>query len=796
MDESLIQDFLTESGELVEQLDSDLLALEDADDQCDLLNSIFRALHTIKGAASFLNLPEVTAFAHVAEFALDKLRKGETEVSEHVVDCLLRSVDVIRLQMGQLETGEAPNAGPDDLVAQLEAIAAGVAEANAEADAAIAGGAAPGAMTDETAAEDADDGPTDSANPPAPYGGIARQLELSPEKRDVLPFMVDDLRESAAKLSEAVEGLAGGESERRASAEAAADVCESVEATAEYYDLEFLKEFVGLLARVMVAAPGMADDAIAEAALRLRAGQTIMLTMADGLRDALAYEWPIETFAERTERLVDGKANSGEVNDPEALLIAEAVWMARDTDGATTPTEQSAAPASDPASPPQGAGDREASGRADPTVEPTADDAPSPSTGDAKRVEPKADSRGAAEQTIRVEVGRLESLLNLVGEMTLTKNQVLGVTRELSGHDVSQEFVEKVTTISSDLDRLTAELQVGVMRTRMQPLDKLFGRYPRIVRDLAKKTGKKVNLEIVGGDTEVDKSVLELLGDPLVHMLRNSVDHGLETPEDREASGKQATGTLVLAAEHQGGHVRIVIEDDGKGIDRKRIGPKAVERGLVSEDALAAMSDEDVFQFIFAAGFSTADQVSDLSGRGVGMDVVRTNINELNGSVRVRSTLGQGTSVEILIPLTVAIMPAMMVGIGDADYAVPLSSIEEIVRYIEGDAETVAGQPVMRLRERVLPLVDMRTTLECESTDCADGFTVIVSVGQERAGLIVDRLIGQQEVVIKPLGDDYTTGGPFSGATIRENGDVSLILDVVKLLRSCETQERPAASAA
>jgi two-component system chemotaxis sensor kinase CheA len=786
MDESLIQDFLTESGELVERLDGELLELESAEDPADLLNSIFRALHTIKGAASFLSLPTVTSFAHVAEFALDKLRKGEAQVNEHVIDCLLRSVDVVRSQLEQIESGSQPKAGPDDLIAQLEAIAAGADAVAAEAEAAVAGAGASDGSSEE--------GP--DAGEPAiavPHAGSATPLELTPEKKDVLPFMVDDLLEAAAKLRDACEGLAGGDSECTASAEAAADVCESVEATAEYYDLAFVKEFVGVLSRLAAATPKLEGRARLDARLRVASGALVLEDAAEVLRQAASPEWPIDVFHKRAEALIAGEPSEDDLvdeteTDPAAVLRSDGLWPA-DDQGAAAPDAAGASPSasqSDVSEPTPGPASAAASG-------PTSSDS-APASSGPPAASKKPDAKSSGDQTIRVEVARLEALLNLVGEMTLTKNQVLGVSRELREQDVPQEFVEKVTAISSDLDRLTAELQVGVMRTRMQPLDKLFGRYPRIIRDLAKATGKKVNLEIVGGETEVDKSVLELLGDPLVHMLRNSVDHGLEGPADRAAAGKPEVGVVVLSAEHQGGHVRIAIEDDGRGICRQRIGAKAVEKGLATEETVAAMSDEEVFQFIFAAGFSTADQVSDLSGRGVGMDVVRTNISALNGVVGVRSTLGAGTTIEILIPLTVAIMPAMMVGIRDADYAIPLSSIEEIVRYVPGETDSVRGRPVMRLRERVLPLVDMRSKLDhsCEGGEA--GFSVIVGVGQEKAGLIVDRLIGQQEVVIKPLDDEFTTGGPFSGATIREDGDVSLILDVVKLLRCHESTEAAAAA--
>lgn len=386
--------------------------------------------------------------------------------------------------------------------------------------------------------------------------------------------------------------------------------------------------------------------------------------------------------------------------------------------------------------------------------------------------------------------------MNLVGEMVLTKNQVLGVTRQLRGTELPQEMLEAVGTVAGALDRLTGELQMGVMRTRMQPLGKLFGKYPRIIRDLAQKTNKRVDLVIEGGDTEVDKTVLEMLGDPLVHMLRNSVDHGLEEPQDRLAAGKDETGTIRLTASHQGGHVCVTIADDGRGISREVIASKAVEKGLATPESVASMSDSEIFAFIFAAGFSTAAQVSDLSGRGVGMDVVRTNITKLGGQINVDSTLGEGTTIEVSIPLTVAIMPAMIVGVGENEYAVPITCIHEIVRPEPEDLSSVAGKPVMRLRESVLPLVDTPAMLNEPGSEDERVFVVVVSVGQQSAGLIVDRIVGQQEVVIKPLEDEYTQGGPFSGATIREDGEVSLILDAAQVIRTANATDTCALQAA
>lgn len=744
MDQSLISDFLMESNELVEQLDADLVELEDDPDPKERLDAIFRALHTIKGAASFLNMPGVTTFSHAAEDALNKLRKGEAPVTESVIDALLQSVDVLRSQLSEVAAGVSPSHGPEPLIEILHAIAAG-------------------ASSEAGSAEEAVEASSEPTEHEVPFGGTGVRAEFSSEKVDVLPFMVTDLEESTASLAEIIEQMA--DQERRVEvASRMSDIAESMHATADYFDLELLKRLIALVALTAEALPSVDSDRIGALTARVSAVRELIDASASCLGDGFIASWDIDTLESRIRAILEAEAT-----DPDWTI---------EGDGSLVATLVH-----------DGVIDGDVATVGDAAGDPVAPASPAPKTG----AEPEAASaeagRGASavEQTIRVEVSRLEHLLNLVGEMVLTKNQVLGLTRQLQGQNVPQDFVESASSISSDLDRLTAELQVGVMRTRMQPLHKLFGRYPRIIRDLAKKTGKRVDLQIVGGDTEVDKSVLELLGDPLVHMLRNSVDHGIESPEDRKAAGKKEVGTIVLSAEHQGGHVRVAIDDDGKGMSREVIAGKAIEKGIASEEQVAQMSDEEVFKFIFAAGFSTAAQVSDLSGRGVGMDVVRTNVSKLGGDIHVRSKAGEGTSIDIMIPLTVAIMPAMMVGIGRHDYAIPLSSVTEIVRYEPKTTHSVAGREVMRLRDAVLPLLDMRTRLGETGGTENEGFSVVISVGQESMGLIVDRLVGQQEVVIKPLDDEYTSGGPFSGATIRENGDVSLILDVVKLMRSMET---------
>lgn len=746
-DPNLLQDFLTESGELIEQLDADLVKLEDAPESPALLDQIFRALHTIKGAASFLNLDGVTRFAHAAEDALNKLRKGEVKVDQRVMDAMLKSVDVLRGQMAQLAGGEPAGPGPDELVKTLHEIAGSSGSAHPTPP------AAPGSPPGNSKAGAGADPLTASAQ--------MRPVSFPPEKADLLAFMVSDLLESSRQIEQAAD-LLGDPGTRAQGASRLRELADAIQPVADYYALDHLNRMVSLLAAGGAALGQCPDALIGEATVRLRAVQLLLVRYGESLGTGQELVWSFDVFESRFGDLCCGQTPAPELlgahgGTPMGVLNLDGVINAdADQAGAAAPILESDAPAGEA---PQGENTPRESERA-------------------------ASAAAPAEQTVRVEVSRLEALLNLVGEMVLTKNQILGKTRALRDLDLPHEMMEGLSSVVGDLDRLTAELQVGVMRTRMQPLGKLFGRYPRIVRDLARKTGKDIRLEIAGADTEVDKSVLELLGDPLVHMLRNSVDHGLEDPEGRARAGKPATGTIHLSAEHQGGHVRVVIRDDGRGIDRDRVVAKAVERGILTAEAAAQLPEGEALRLIFAPGLSTAEAVSDLSGRGVGMDVVNTNIAKLGGAVNVRSTRGKGTEIEVIIPLTVAIMRAMVVGVGRHDYAIPVASVSEVVKPDEQTVRTIAKHPVMRLRDSVLPLVDLRETLGEGAGAGSSGFAVVVGVGGERAGLIVDRLIGQQEVVIKPLDDSYTRGGPFSGATIREDGNASLILDVMTLVRS------------
>ena len=771
MDPSLLQDFMTESGELIEQLDADLVRLESADspeEAQELCNGCFRALHTIKGAASFLGLTAVTTFAHAAEDTLNRLRKGEVEVSETVMDALLQSADVVKGMIDELSAGGEAKDGPQDLIDTLRAIADGSADTGSEDSSTEA----------QTASESA---PDDQAGDTTGNDKPGTPLNLGPQKIDLLEFMVTDLQDASKQIDEAVQGL-NNDATREESATQLAEVCEEMEKTAEFFELDDLTGLIKTLSNIAVKVNDAAHEVIQEITIRIQAANHLIGLQTEALNDQRALSWPLDTLCARlsslaTDGTIDPEIQGKHNNDIQQLLVIDGVIEASASAPATIENESAAAGSIKPEDAPPVTTDNQ------PSKETPSAGTDKPATEATKAAPPKP----VAEQTIRVEVSRLESLLNLVGQLVLNKNRVLALTRNIKDMPIPPETAEDFSDAADDLDHLMSELQVSVMRTRMQPLAKLFDRYPRVIRDMAKMTDKKINLDIVGKDTEVDKSVLELLADPLVHILRNSSDHGIESPEDRKTSGKNESGTIKLEAEHQGSHVRVAITDDGKGLDREMLGQKAIEKGLTTPEKLEQLADEDVFGFIFAAGFSTAKQVSDFSGRGVGMDVVRTNINKLNGTINVLSKNGQGTTIEILIPLTVAIMPAMVVGVGDHVYSIPLQSIVEIVRPEPQEVKSVSGHPVMQLRDIVLPLVDMRKRLDEPPVEDGGRFAVVVAVGGQRIGLCVDRLVGQQEIVIKPLDDSYTQGGPFSGATIQEDGEVCLILDVVQLTRSAPT---------
>ncbi len=408
-----------------------------------------------------------------------------------------------------------------------------------------------------------------------------------------------------------------------------------------------------------------------------------------------------------------------------------------------------------------------------------------PAKNDVKAAAPAKRASAPVEQTIRVDVKRLDHLMNLIGELVLAKNRLIKINDDVEERYEGEEFLEELNQVVSIVSLVTTDLQIAVMKTRMLPIGKVFNKFPRMIRDLSRELDKKIELVISGEDTELDKSIVEEIGDPLVHIIRNSCDHGIESPEERLAKGKPETGTITLKAYNEGNAIVIQIDDDGKGLDVGMLKNKSLEKGIITEKEADTMSDKEAFGLIFKPGFSTAAAVTSVSGRGVGMDVVKTNIEKLNGIIDIESELGVGTSLKLKIPLTLAIIQALLVGVQEEHYAIPLASVLETVRISKDEIYTVENRSVMRLRDEVLSLVHIGDIFEVERIlDSSEhAYVVVLGLGASKLGLIVDSLVGQEEIVIKSLGDYLKGIEGVAGATIRGDGGVTLIVDVVALMQ-------------
>ncbi|GAA6909255.1 chemotaxis histidine kinase/response regulator CheAY2 [Helicobacter pylori] len=393
--------------------------------------------------------------------------------------------------------------------------------------------------------------------------------------------------------------------------------------------------------------------------------------------------------------------------------------------------------------------------------------------------ENKAPSIGV-EQTVRVDVRRLDHLMNLIGELVLGKNRLIRIYGDVEERYDGEKFLEELNQVVSSISAVTTDLQLAVMKTRMQPVGKVFNKFPRMVRDLSRELGKSIELIIEGEETELDKSIVEEIGDPLIHIIRNSCDHGIEPLEERRRLNKPETGKVQLSAYNEGNHIVIKISDDGKGLDPVMLKEKAVEKGAISERDAEGMSDREAFNLIFKPGFSTAKVVSNVSGRGVGMDVVKTNIEKLNGIIEIDSEVGVGTTQKLKIPLTLAIIQALLVGVQEEYYAIPLSSVLETVRISQDEIYTVDGKSVLRLRDEVLSLVRLSDIFKVDAIleSNSDVYVVIIGLADQKIGVIVDYLIGQEEVVIKSLGYYLKNTRGIAGATVRGDGKITLIVDV------------------
>lgn len=620
--QELLEDFLVEAFELIEQIDHDLVELEANPDDLELLNRIFRVAHTIKGSSSFLNFDILTELTHHMEDVLNKARRGELKITPDIMDVVLKSVDMMKNLLFSIRDNGTDTAAGIDISEICKLL---------------------------TALSEGEELPASTAQEPEK----AKNIEQNTQEPAATSGPSDDVDPNT--LSE-----------------------EQVESEIE----RLLK-----------------------------------------LRKA-------EDEARRAQK------------------------------NASKPSEPTKAGPAQPA--------------ASNTEKKASDDAkPSPNT-------PAKAGASSMDQTIRVEVARLDYLMNLVGELVLSKNRLLTIYNDVEERYEGEQFLEELNHIVSSLSLVTTDVQLAVMKTRMQPIAKVFNKFPRVVRDLGRDLNKQIDLEISGEETELDKSIVEEIGDPLTHIIRNSCDHGIEEPSVRVANGKSERGTIQLKAYNEGNHIVVEIVDDGKGIDADAIRQKAIERGLISENEADTMTDKEAFGIIFKPGFSMAKKVTNVSGRGVGMDVVKTNIEKLHGMIDIDSEVGKGTTIKLKIPLTLAIIQSLLVGTQEEVYAIPLANVSETVRVPIDNIYTIEGKNVLRLRDEVLSLVRLSDLFGVkqvlESGD--QTYVVVINVAETKLGIIVDNLIGQEEIVIKSLGNYLAGINGIAGGTIRGDGRVTLIIDV------------------
>ncbi|WP_273665962.1 chemotaxis protein CheA [Pseudomonas aeruginosa] len=742
-DEEILQDFLVEAGEILEQLSEQLVELESRPDDMDLLNAIFRGFHTVKGGAGFLQLNALVECCHIAENVFDILRKGERRVSSELMDVVLQALDTVNAMFDQVREQSEPTPATPELLAALARLAEPEGAAPAEPV------QAPPAVVP----------PAEPAAPPE----APAQSGSSDITDDEFEQLLDALQGDEAPASAVAEAPAAPAGDEISDAEFEA-LLDQLHGKGKFVPPAVSAEPAQVPAEAVEPAAAAAGDDISddefEALLDELHGKGKFgdVPEAAGTPAAPAAAAPAAAPAEPGK--APAAAGGDEISDDEFESLLDELHGKGKFNGASEAVAAAAAvakniaaksPAAKPVAPAKAAAAR-----------PAAPDRPAASE---------------AETTVRVDTARLDEIMNMVGELVLVRNRLVRL-----GLNSGDEAMAKAV---ANLDVVTGDLQMSVMKTRMQPIKKVFGRFPRLVRDLARNMKKEINLELVGEETDLDKNLVEALADPLVHLVRNAVDHGIESPEEREAAGKPRVGQVVLSAEQEGDHILLMITDDGKGMDAEVLRNKAVEKGLLERDAADRLTDLECYNLIFAPGFSTKTEISDVSGRGVGMDVVKTKISQLNGTVNVFSQKGSGSKIVIKVPLTLAIMPTLMVMLGSQAFAFPLVNVNEIFHLDLSRTNVVDGQEVVIVRDKALPLFYLKRWLvpSAAHEEQGEGHVVILSVGTQRIGFVVDQLVGQEEVVIKPLGKMLQGTPGMAGATITGDGRIALILDVPSMLK-------------
>lgn len=719
LDDEILQDFLVEAGEILDLLGEQLVELEQSPNDLELLNAIFRGFHTVKGGAGFLAIHALVEVCHSAEDVFNLLRQGDMQVTSELMDVILQVVDVVNDMFEQVRAGNEPEAADPALLEQLNALKTGEQASEQAAEAAT-----------ETISSD----PVPVIAPPDAVADIVEQefesmLEAGDEGQSVAAGDNDEITEEEFEdLLDALHGKGGSPTPSTEKKAIADDEISEDEFEDLLDELHGKGKFSGDNLQSSVAADATENSPVA----------------ADS----------DEISEDEFEQVLDQLHGKGKFSG--ANVVANQTEPTVENNDSKQPQ------------PPV----------AKPIVEPKVHTA-AVESGEARKPAAKA-VPAQAETTVRVDTQILDEIMNMVGELVLVRNRF----QTLKANDEAGEQFSKAV---SNLDVVTADLQLAVMKTRMQPIKKVFGRFPRVVRDLARSLNKEIRLELVGEETDLDKNLVEALADPLVHLVRNAVDHGIEMPEERVAKGKPREGRVVLTASQEGDHIQLSILDDGKGMNADMLRAKVVEKGLMDAESAARLDDKECYNLIFLPGFSTKTEISDVSGRGVGMDVVKTRITQMNGVVEIDSKEGAGSTIIIKVPLTLAIMPTLMVKLDGQAFALPLASVLEILDLDLGKTNVVDGQLVIMVRQRALPIFYLGEWLVRNPNYVVNkkamGHVVVVNAGGRQIGFVVDQLIGQEEVVIKPLGAKLQGMDGLAGATITGDGRIALILDVPGIMK-------------
>jgi two-component system chemotaxis sensor kinase CheA len=707
-DEEILQDFLVEAGEILESLSEELVELENDIDNADLLNSIFRGFHTVKGGAGFLSLADLVDVCHGAENIFDLLRTGKRSVNSELMDTILSALDTVNDMFVLVQNKEPLSPADPNLLAELERLS------QPEGD----------SVVDELDSVSADN--------------IAKETAIESESNDEMS------EDEFERLLDELHGSGAVSSSPSITTDKPSEIDKSINSKSTDGSSDEISddEFESLL-----------DELHGQGAFSVDVTDSSSPDVTNSSDEIDDLEF---------EKLLDELHGKG--NAPKAVDDTIIVNPSSEKQSRTNDIEQ-----------PQPIQKKSSVKKAVVNKQ-----VPAKSTSPQQKSTVKKSAQTAASQgetTVRVDTKRLDQIMNMVGELVLVRNRLTSL-----GLVSDDEDLNKAVT---NLDAVTTDLQGAVMQTRMQPIKKVFGRFPRVVRDLARSLNKDISLILEGEETDLDKNLVEALADPLVHLVRNSVDHGIESPDVREAMGKSRQGTVLLSASQEGDHILLTIKDDGAGMDAEKLKNIAIERGVLDEDAATRMPDKEAFSLIFAPGFSTKTEISEVSGRGVGMDVVKTKITQLNGTVNIDSELGVGTVLEIKVPLTLAILPTLMVIVGKQTFALPLAAVNEIFHLDLSNTNSVDGQLTIIVREKAIPLFYLDQWLIRDFVDKPrdKGHVVIVQLGNQQVAFVVDSLIGQEEVVIKPL-DRLLHGTPgMAGATITSDGGIALILDIANMLK-------------